>query len=64
MRGACWISKITRTYTLARMHSPTLAHTHTEYVTRIAFPQQQRLRELATVLRCTYIACLVSYSSV
>ena len=39
-----------------RMHSP-LAHT--EYVILIAFPQQQWLRERASVLRYTYIACLV-----
>ena len=40
-----------------RMHSP-LAHT--EYVILIAFPQQQWLRERASVLRYTNISCLVS----
>jgi hypothetical protein len=46
MRIACWISKFTGT--------------HSEYVTLIAFPRQQRLYERASVLRYTYIACLVS----
>jgi hypothetical protein len=45
MRFACWITKAT--------------HTHSEYVILTAFPQQQRLRECAWVLRYTYIACLV-----
>jgi hypothetical protein len=42
---ACWITKAT--------------DTHSEYVTLIAFPRQQWLRERASVLRYTYIACLV-----
>jgi len=33
--------------------------THTEYVTYIAFPLQQWLHERASLLRYTYIACLV-----
>jgi hypothetical protein len=33
--------------------------THTEYVIFLAFPQQQWLRERASMLRYTYIACLV-----
>ena len=38
---------------------PKATNTHTEYVTFIAFPLQQWLRERASVLRYTYIACLV-----
>jgi hypothetical protein len=46
MRFACWITKAT--------------DTHSEYVTPIAFPRQQRLRE---VLRYTYIASLFIFTS-
>jgi hypothetical protein len=45
MRFTCWIT--------------TATDTHSEYVILIAFPQQQWLRERASVLRYTYIACLV-----
>jgi hypothetical protein len=45
MRIACWITKPTNTYS--------------EYVILTAFPLQQWLRERASVLRYTYIACLV-----
>ena len=45
MRFPCWITKA--------------IDTHSEYVLRIAFPQQQWLRERASVFRYTYIACLV-----
>jgi hypothetical protein len=45
MRFACWVTKATKT--------------HTEYVILIAFPRQQCLSERASVLRYTYIACLV-----
>jgi hypothetical protein len=45
MRIACWITKAT--------------NTHSEYVTLIAFPLQQWLHERASMLRCTYINCLV-----
>jgi hypothetical protein len=45
MRIACWITKAT--------------DTHSEYVILIAFPRQQWLNERASVLRYTYIACLV-----
>jgi hypothetical protein len=41
----CWITKAT--------------DTHSEYVILIALPRQQWLRERASVLRYTYIACLV-----
>jgi len=33
--------------------------THSECVTLIVFPQQQRLRERASMLRYMYTACLV-----
>ena len=36
--------------------------THSEYVVLIAFPQQQWLRERVSMLRYTYIACLVNSS--
>jgi hypothetical protein len=45
MRLACWITKAT--------------DTHSEYVIFIAFPRQQWLHERASILRYTYIACLV-----
>jgi len=45
MRIACWIVKAT--------------NTHLEYVIIIAFPLQQWLHERASMLRCTYINCLV-----
>jgi hypothetical protein len=45
MRFACWITRATET--------------RSEYVILIAFPRQQLLRERASMLRYTYIACLV-----
>jgi hypothetical protein len=45
MRIACWIPKAT--------------NTHSEYVILIAFPLQQWLHERASVLRYTYIGCIV-----
>jgi len=45
MRFANWITKAT--------------NTHSEYVLLIAFPRQKWLRERQSVLRCTYVACLV-----
>ena len=45
MRFACWITKATNTYS--------------EYVILIAFLRQQLLRERASVLHYTYIACIV-----
>jgi hypothetical protein len=44
MRIACWIPKAT--------------DTHSEYVILIAFPLQKWLRERASLLHYTYIACL------
>ena len=38
---------------------PNARNTHSEYVMLIAFPQQQRFHERATILRCTYINCLL-----
>jgi hypothetical protein len=45
VRFACWVPKATST--------------HTEYLIRIRFPQQQWLNERSSVLRFTYIAHLV-----
>jgi hypothetical protein len=45
MRFACWITKAT--------------DTHSEYVILIAFLRQQWLRDRASLLRYTYIACLL-----
>jgi hypothetical protein len=42
---ACWI--------------PKAIDTHSQYVTNIAFPRQQCLHERTSILRYTYIACLV-----
>ena len=36
--------------------------THSEYVILIDFPLQQWLRERVSMLRCTYIACIVECS--
>ena len=38
---------------------PKATNTHSEYVIFLVFPLQQWLRERASMLRCTYIACLV-----
>ena len=46
--AACWISKAT--------------NTHWEYVIPIAFTQQQWLQESASLIRYTYIVCLVHFS--
>ena len=56
-RLKCWISKATRLQAHARTPPP---HTD-QYVILIAFPQQQLLRERASLLRYTYIACIVVY---
>jgi hypothetical protein len=39
---------------------PKATNTHSEYVIIIAFPLQQWLRERASTLRYTYIACIVA----
>jgi hypothetical protein len=48
MRFACWITKAT--------------DIHSKYVILIAFPRQQWLRERASVLHYTYIACPLHFS--
>jgi hypothetical protein len=45
MRNACWISKAT--------------NAHSEYVILVAFSLQQRLHERLSLLRHTYIGCIV-----
>ena len=63
---------LARLYARMRMHTPTRPgthmhartrkHAHTDqYVILIAFPQQQWFRERASLLRYTYIACLVHF---
>jgi hypothetical protein len=47
MHIACWIPKTTNTLS--------------EYVMLMAFPLQQWLHEHASVLRCKYIACIVTH---
>ena len=61
---------LARLYARIRMHTPsrpgihmharTRKHAHrNQYVILIAFPQQQWFRKRASLLRYTYIACLV-----
>ena len=50
MRIACWIPKATHTHT----------HTHSEYAILTAFPLLQWLHERVSMLRYTYIVCVVS----
>jgi hypothetical protein len=50
IRFACWITKATDTLS--------------EYVILIAFPRQQWLRERATVVRYTYVTCLIIHTVV
>ena len=63
MRVACWISKATRPYTHAHAHPPghpPRANKHTEkYVIIISFLRQKLFLERLSMLRYTYIACLV-----
>ena len=54
MHIACWIPKATHTHT----------NTHTGCVILIAFPQQQWLHELVSLLPYTYIDCLVYHVNV
>jgi hypothetical protein len=53
--------------TIWRMHIsywvPKVTNTHSDCVILIAFPLQQWLPELASVLRYTYIVCLVAICS-
>jgi len=48
-RIACWVTKA--------------ANTHSECGMLVRSPLQQLVHELATVLHCTYIACLVGLLS-
>ena len=51
---------LARLYAGVRMNTPTRKHAHTdECVILIAFPLQQWFRERASLLRYTYIACIV-----
>ena len=51
-----------RTCTWHHAWASTHTHTHTQkHVILFAFPLQQWLRERASVLRYTYITCLVRY---
>jgi hypothetical protein len=60
---------LARLYSRMYMHMPTRLSTHAmrkhahtdQYVTVIAFPQQQWSRKRASVLRYKYITCLVLY---
>ena len=46
---------------LAKLYARMRKHAHTDqYVILIAFPQQQWFHERASILRYTYIACLVA----
>jgi hypothetical protein len=62
------LAGLARLYERMRMHTRTLldtymhagTHTH-QYVIIIAFAQQQWFRERTSMLRYTYISCLVTY---
>jgi hypothetical protein len=41
---------------------PKARDTHSEYIIRIALPLQQWLHDSATILRYTYISCLVFFT--
>jgi hypothetical protein len=57
--------KMTILYGACALHVGYLRlQTHSEYLILIAFPRQQRLRERASLLLYTYIACLVSFDVV
>jgi hypothetical protein len=70
IRVSCWISKAICTYEQAHAHAPgypmharTRKHAHTDqYIIIIAFPQQQWFRERTSMLRYTYIVCIVSFA--
>ena len=71
IRVACWISKSICTYAHSHAYAPGYPHARTrkyahtgQYIILIAIPQQQWLRERASVLRYTYIACLVIFAVV
>jgi hypothetical protein len=57
--------KHTPTGPSTHMHARTRKHAHTDqYVMLFAFPQQQWFRERTSMLRYTYIACLVCFRRV
>ena len=71
MAHTLWmLDKTIRTHTRANAHAPGKplarkpgnAHL-AKYVIFIVFPRQQMTRERASVLRYTYIICLVKYES-
>jgi hypothetical protein len=57
LRVACWISKAIRAQ--AYIHVRGRTHTHTEICNALAFPQQKWFRKRVSMLRYTYIVCLV-----
>jgi hypothetical protein len=54
MRFACWITNGTHS-----LSSLSLSLSLLKYLMLIAFPQQQWFRERASMLRHTYIVCLI-----
>jgi hypothetical protein len=65
IRFACRISKTTRTHIHARAHAPghphthALAHIHRKIYNMYCFSKAKTIRERASMLRYTCIACLV-----
>jgi hypothetical protein len=58
-------AELARLYARMRTHTRSATHTHAhteQYVILIAFPQQQSFRKRGSVLRYTYISCLVTNS--
>ena len=60
MRVAWWVSKTTRASVQRHKHERARVRTHQKYLILVASPRQQWSRERASVLRVTYIACLVA----
>jgi hypothetical protein len=55
IRVTCWISKATCTYA----HAHAYARKHAQISNTYCFPTAKVIRERASTLRCTYIACIV-----
>jgi hypothetical protein len=55
----CMLDTFGYKHTHIHTHTHTHTHTHSGCVILIAFPLQQWLHERASLLPCTYIACLV-----
>ena len=53
--------RVTIWHTCIACWTPNATNTQSQYVTIISFPLQQRLHERASMLRYTYITCLVVY---